>query len=183
MASYVRMSCYVGYLQVLFSVSSVNVWESSSFNMSLTMDHTHDIYLWFARPDFQIHISVMEGLIDVEQKGYKSMGCCPCFISLNFYFTHVLDLEFLRSNFENAISHEWVLSWHGMKGIYIDRMLDPLYDLFHWPHPWPWPCIFKVKIWYYLISGMEKSNLFETFAGLNKETYVKYVNCSLRKFI
>ena len=28
-----------------------------------------------------------------------------------------------------------------------DRMLDPHYDFELWPHPWPWPLIFKVKFW------------------------------------
>ena len=44
--------------------------------------------------------------------------------------------------------------WHGMKGMWIDRMLHPLYDFQHSPHPWPWPWIFKVKFWKSHISGM-----------------------------
>ena len=35
--------------------------------------------------------------------------------------------------------------WHGSREIWIDRMLDPHCDFEHWPHPWPWPLIFKVK--------------------------------------
>ena len=35
-----------------------------------------------------------------------------------------------------------------MKGTWVDRMLDPhIYDFELWPHPWPWPLIFKVKFW------------------------------------
>ena len=37
--------------------------------------------------------------------------------------------------------------WHGMKGMWVDRMLDPPCDFELWPHPWPWPLIFKVKFW------------------------------------
>ena len=44
--------------------------------------------------------------------------------------------------------------WHGTKGMWIDRMLHPLCDSQHSPHPWPWPWIFKVKFWKSHISGM-----------------------------
>ena len=32
--------------------------------------------------------------------------------------------------------------WHAMKGMWVDRMLDPHCDFELWPHPWPWPLIF-----------------------------------------
>ena len=37
--------------------------------------------------------------------------------------------------------------WHGMKEMWANRMLDPHCDFELWPHPWPWPLIFKVKFW------------------------------------
>ena len=37
--------------------------------------------------------------------------------------------------------------WHGTKGMWVDRMLDPPCHFELWPHPWPWPLIFKVKFW------------------------------------
>ena len=37
--------------------------------------------------------------------------------------------------------------WHGMKGMWVDRMLHPHCDFELWPHSWPWPLIFKVKFW------------------------------------
>ena len=44
--------------------------------------------------------------------------------------------------------------WHGTKAVWIDRMLHPLCDFQHSPHPWPWPWIFEVKSWKSHISGM-----------------------------
>ena len=44
--------------------------------------------------------------------------------------------------------------WHGTKGIWVDMMLDPRCDFELWPHPWPWPSIFKVKVWKSHNSGM-----------------------------
>ena len=31
--------------------------------------------------------------------------------------------------------------------MWVDRMLDPHCDFELWPHPWPWPLMFKVKFW------------------------------------
>ena len=44
--------------------------------------------------------------------------------------------------------------WHGTEGMWVDRMLDPHCDFELWPHPWPWPLIFKVKFWKCCISRM-----------------------------
>ena len=44
--------------------------------------------------------------------------------------------------------------WHGTKGMRVDRMLDPHCDFELWPHPWPWPLIYKVKFWKSHNSGM-----------------------------
>ena len=35
--------------------------------------------------------------------------------------------------------------WQGAKTMWVDRILDPHFDFEVWPHPWPWPLIFKVK--------------------------------------
>ena len=37
--------------------------------------------------------------------------------------------------------------WHGKKEMWVDRLLDPLCDFDLWFQPWPWPLIFKIKIW------------------------------------
>ena len=42
--------------------------------------------------------------------------------------------------------------WHGMKGMWVDRMLHPLCDFQLWPQPWPW--ISTVKFWKSCISEM-----------------------------
>ena len=44
--------------------------------------------------------------------------------------------------------------WHGTKGMWVDRMLGLHCDFELWPHPWPWPLIFKVKFWKICNSGM-----------------------------
>ena len=45
----------------------------------------------------------MGGPIDMERKGYESIGCCTYFVALSYD----LDLGFSRSIFENAVSQEW----------------------------------------------------------------------------
>ena len=44
--------------------------------------------------------------------------------------------------------------WRGIKGMWVNRMLDPCCDFQCPRHPWPWPRIFMVKIWKGRISGM-----------------------------
>ena len=39
----------------------------------------------------------------------------------------------------------------------VNWMVDPSYDFKLWPHPWPWPCIFKVKFFNSRILGMGRS--------------------------
>ena len=43
---------------------------------------------------------------------------------------------------------------HETKGMWVDWMLDPCCDFQLWPHPWPWPLIFKVKFWKSRNSGI-----------------------------
>ena len=50
------------------------------------------------------------GPIDMEWKGYESIGCYTYIVTLNYE----LDLGFSKSNFENAVSQEWEgrLTWN-----------------------------------------------------------------------
>ena len=90
----------------------------------------------------------MAGSIDMEQKGYESIGCYTYFVTLSYD----LDLGFSRSNFKNAYLGNGRADWHGTKGMWVDRMLDSLCDFELWPHAWPW--IFKVSFINSCISGM-----------------------------
>ena len=65
-----------------------------------------------------------------------------------------LTFDFSWSNFKIAVSQELVSDWFEKKKKKIDYMLDWLYCLALWPHPWPWPCSFKVKVWNNLIWRM-----------------------------
>ena len=132
--------------------------------------------------------------IDMELKGCESTECWTHGVTFNVHLTHDLDLGFSRSNFENALSHEWegwltwnerdasrwdvtptlwlstfpspmtltldfqgqilkksylrngVADWHGLKGMWDDRMFHPLCDFQRSPHPWPWPLKFFGKV-------------------------------------
>ena len=90
----------------------------------------------------------------MERKGYESIGCYTHFVTFNVPLTHDLDLEFSRSKFEKSYLRNEMADWHGIKGMWVDRMLDPCCDFQCPPHPWPWPWIFKVKFWKCCISGV-----------------------------
>ena len=72
------------------------------------------------------------------------MSTSPMTLTLDFQ-GQILKMLYLRNG---------MADWHGMKAMWIDRMLHPLCDFQHSPHPWPWPWIFEVKFWKSHISGM-----------------------------
>ena len=61
---------------------------------------------------------------------------------LNLSLSWIFKVKFWKSHIRNGMA-----DWHGIKGIWIDRMLDPCCDCHRSPHPWPSPWIFKVKFW------------------------------------
>ena len=65
-----------------------------------------------------------------------------------------LTLDVSRSKFEIALSLELLvwLMWNEKEVSYM--ILGQLYDLALWPHSWPWPWSFKVRVWKNFISGM-----------------------------
>ena len=89
----------------------------------------------------------MEWQIYMQLKGCESIECWTHAVTFNGHLTHDLYLGFSRSKFEKVVS----------KGMWVDRMLQPLCD-FEWPlHPWPWPWIFQGQIlkMLYLRNGRE----------------------------
>ena len=99
-------------------------------------------------------ISGMGGPIDMERKGCESTGCYTHFVTFNCGLNHDLDLGFSRSNFEKSYLRNGVADWHGMRGMWVDGMLNPCCDFQLSPHLWPWPWIFKVIFWKSLILWM-----------------------------
>ena len=71
--------------------------------------------------------------------------------------------------------------WHGTKRMWIDRMLHPHYDFELWPHPWPWPLIFKVKFWKSRNSGMGCLIDMERKGceSIGCQTHIVTLNCDL----
>ena len=101
-------------------------------------------------------ISGMGGPIDMERKGcdlWVDRMLHPL-VTFNFYllkpwpWSWIFKLKFWKKSYlRNGMAH-----WHGMKGMWVDRMLDPCCDFQLSPHPWPWPWIFKFKFWKIYIS-------------------------------
>ena len=94
------------------------------------------------------HISGMVGPIDVKWKGGASVRYWVNYVTLTFDLTHGLDLWFFKVKFQNSCIWGiaiWLM-WNKKKANLLDTAL--------WPHPWPWPCSLKVKVWNSLIWGM-----------------------------
>ena len=78
-----------------------------------------------------------------------------------YFFLDDFNLGFSRSNFEIGIFQDWWSDWHGTKVIWINMMVDSLYDLNLWSQPWFRPWIFKVKLWNSSVLRMAGSDSFE----------------------
>ena len=117
----------------------------------------------------------IRGKIDMERKGYESIGCCTFFVTLSCD----LDLGFSRSNFENAVSQEWEgqLTWNQRD--VINRMWDSHCNFEVWPHPWPLPWIFKVDFLNNCISGTGGGSINMGQKGYESiRCYIYYVTLS-----
>ena len=70
-------------------------------------------------------------------------------------------------------------NWHGMRGIWVDGMLDPHCDFELWPHPWTWLLIFKVKFWKCHISGMggPVDIKWKECESIGCQTHIVILNC------
>ena len=97
-------------------------------------------------------ISGMEGPIDMERKRCESIGCYTHFVTL-FPSPMTLTLNFQGQILKKSYLRNGMADWHGIKGMWIDKMLDPCCDFKCPPHPWSLPWIFKVKLWKSRISG------------------------------
>ena len=65
-----------------------------------------------------------------------------------------LTLDFQGQVSKNLYLRNGRADWHGTKGMWVDRILDPHCDFELWHHPWPGRLIFKVKFWKRCDSGM-----------------------------
>ena len=76
------------------------------------------------------------------------------YVSLTFDLTHDFGLWFFKVQLQNSCISGIIiwLMWNKKKQI--SKVLGWLYSLALWPHPWPCPCSFKVKVWNSFIWGM-----------------------------
>ena len=104
---------------------------------------------YFQGQIWTIHISGMRRPIDMEWKGSELKWCPSHSVTLNCDHDH--DIGISRSIFLITIAHEWdgSLTWNEMDLSQLD-VWPPLCDL----ELWPWPWIFKVKLWNSCIWGM-----------------------------
>ena len=103
------------------------------------------------------HISGMVGgLIDLKQKGNVSVEYWVYYVTFTIDLTQDLDLVFFKVKFRNSCPYLiscWS-DWCEMKRKQINMILGWLYDHAVWPHLWPWPWSFKIRVLNSLISGM-----------------------------
>ena len=101
-------------------------------------------------PDFAEHIFETAGWIYAIRSSMELSR--PVVVQHQGHLT--LTLDFQGQILKMLYLRNGMADWHGTKGMWVDRMLDPHCDFELWPHPWTWPLIFKVKFWKCCISRM-----------------------------
>ena len=103
---------------------------------------------WIFKVNFRKSlISGMGWPIDMELKGCESIECWTHVVTFNCPLTHGLNLGFSKSNFEKSYLRNGMADWHGTKGMWVNKLLDPCCDFQCSLLPWHWPWIFKLKFW------------------------------------
>ena len=70
----------------------------------------------------------MGGPIDMERKACESIGCYTHFVTFNVPLPMTLTLDFQGQILKKLYLRNGIADWHGMKGMWVDRMLDPCCD-------------------------------------------------------
>ena len=116
-----------------------------TFNVPLTHDLERP---WIFKVNFwKCCISGMGWPINMERKGCESIGCNTHFVISTLTSPMTLTLDFQGQTLKKSYLRNGLADWLGIKGMWVDRMLDQCCDFQLSPHPWPWPWIFKVKFW------------------------------------
>ena len=129
-----------------------------TFNVHLT----HDLHLGFARSNFENAISQKwVGRLTWNERDVSRQDATPILwlsdIDWIYDFhlwpqpwpwTCIFQVRFKT----NSYLGNGIADWPGIKGMWVDKILDPYCDYQRSPYPWPW--IFKVKFWKRRISGM-----------------------------
>ena len=128
---------------------SIECWTHVvTFNVHLT----HDLDLGFSRSDFENAVSQeWEGRLTWKERDVSRWNVGPMLWLSTCPSPMTLTLDFQGQILKKSYLKNGMADWHGMKGIWVDRILDPCCDF---QLSWPWPWIFKVKFWKSLIWGM-----------------------------
>ena len=116
---------------------------------------THDLDLGFSRSNFENAVSQeCEERLIWNERNVSRWDVTPCLWLSTLTSTMTLTLDFQGQILKKSYLRNGMADWHGIKGMWVDRMLHPCCDFQLFPHPWPWPWIFKVKFWKSLVLWM-----------------------------
>ena len=131
---------------------SIKCWTHVlTFNVHLT----HYLDLGFSRSDFEkVLFYEWDGWLTWNERDVSRQNVGPMLWLSNYTSPMTLTLDFQGQIFKKSYLRNGLADWHGIKGMWVDKMLDPCSDFQCPPHPLPWPWIFKVKFLKSHISGM-----------------------------
>ena len=116
--------------------------------MTLNCGLTHDLDPWISRSNFEKVLNQQwDARLTWNERDVSRSDVRPTLWLWIVTSPMTLTLDFEGQILKMLYVRNGRADWHGTKGMWVDRMLDPPCDFELWPHPWPWPLIFKVKFW------------------------------------
>ena len=134
------------------------MWVDRMLDLCCDFQRSPQPWLWIFKAKFlSSYIEQCEGPSTSNERNMSWLGVMPTMWPTAMAFI----LEFQGQIFKTLYLRNGRAHSHGMKGMWVDGILDSHCDFRLWPHPWPWPWIFKVKYWNCCISGMGWSTHLE----------------------
>ena len=136
------------------------IWSSVELPRPVVVQHhghLSNLDLGFSRSNFENAVSQeWKGRLTWNERDVSRWDVTPTLWLSTFPSLMTLTLDFQGQILKKSYLRNRMADWHGIKGMRVDRMLDPCCDFQCPRHPWHWPCIFKVKFGKCCIKSYQK---------------------------
>ena len=122
--------------------------------MTLNCDFTHELDPWFSRSNFEkVVTQEWDAQLTWNVRDMSRLDIRPTLRLWIVTSPMTLTFDFQGQILKKSWLRNGMPDWHGTKGMWVDRILDPHCDFELWPHPWP-PWNFNIKFWNSCIPGI-----------------------------
>ena len=133
------------------------IWSFMGLSRPVVVQHHGHLTLTFgfSRSNLENAVSQeLKGRLTWHEWDVSRYDVTPTLWLSTFPSPMTLTFDFQGQILKKSYLRNGMADWHGIKAMWVNKMLDPCCDFQCPPHPWPWPWIFKVRFWKCCISGM-----------------------------